>query len=170
MLSHLVVKISVAGTPEGWIWCLLQGNRLVTAGRVCVYVCVDSRQSHNICFFSINLLYSFSDPLCHLLCPCPPSSLSFLTPLHALIVLPSLLSFQYPPPPSITPSLLTVEGEKGKLSHSFPVRLLLVTPLSIHLVQFWVKQGLVLVEWPSLFFLFFSPVFYSVDINIFYCK
>lgn len=40
---------SVARTQRGWIWCLLEGNTDWSQLDVCVCVCVDSRQSLNIC-------------------------------------------------------------------------------------------------------------------------
>lgn len=116
-------------------------HRLVTAGCMCVCVCVWTVGS--LLIFALCLLlpplfifWSFLSSVVSLV-------LSLLAPPHPLIVLWCLLSFQYPPHPSFPPFLLTVEGEKGKLSHSFPALWQHITSLSICLLQTRVKHGLV---------------------------
>ena len=114
---------------------------------VCVCVCVCVWTVGSLIIFALSLscylLYSLSDPFCHPLCPCPPSPLSFLAPLHPLIVSPSLLSFQYPPHPSFPPSPCP---QRRVRKVNFPTRFLLVTPPSILLSRLWVRRGLVSVK------------------------
>lgn len=138
MLSHQVVKISVARSPRAWIWCLLEGN--THWSQLEVYVCVWTVGSLTI--FALSPAISSIHVLIPSVIRCvrvdPPLHLLSLLFIRSLFCRLSCLFNILLLPPSLPPC-----SQRRVRKSNFPTRSLLVfylvTSLSIHLSQLQVK-------------------------------